>query len=68
VRSMGDDDITAAMGTPIMAIAAFRLHMVSTRSCTQNMFAACHSGVADRTMRPITDQFRPSQRFILPKS
>ena len=64
---MGDDTITAAMGTPIMATAAFRPHTVSTRLCIQNTFAVCHSGVADRTMRPITDQFRPSQRLTLPK-
>ena len=57
---MVDDTITAAMGTPIMATAtaAFRLHTVSTRLCIQNTFAMCHSGVADRTMPPITDQFR----------
>ena len=36
---------------------AFRLHTVSTRLCTQNTFAVCRSGVADRTMRPLTDQF-----------
>jgi len=55
---MVDDTITAAMGTPIMATAAFRLHTVSTRLCIQNTFAVCHSGVADRTMLPITDQSR----------
>ena len=46
---MGDDTITAAMRTPIMATVAFRLHTVSTLLCIQNTFAVCHSGVADRT-------------------
>jgi hypothetical protein len=54
---MGDDTITATTGIPIMATAAFRLHTASIRLCIQNTSAVCHSGVADRTMRPITDQF-----------
>jgi len=49
---MGDDTITAAMRTPIMATVAFRLHTVSTLLCIQNTFAACRSGVADRTSPP----------------
>jgi hypothetical protein len=52
---MGDDVITAAMSIPIMATAAFRLHTGGTRLFIQNTFAACPSGVVDRTILLITD-------------